>query len=66
MAEMIICLTEVQFTELNEKLDEIKRLAVSGILGNARVSLADIKNVSDQAKDILLEATIENDGPDAA
>ena len=59
-------LTQKQFGVLNERLNEITKKAVSGILGNSRAALVDIKAEADAAKEILLEATIENDGPDAA
>lgn len=59
-------LTEEQFGVVSAKIDEIIKLAFSGILGNARASLVEIKSVAKEAKDALFEATIGNDGPDAA
>ena len=59
-------LTEEQFGVVSEKIDEIIKLAFSGILGNARASLVDIKSAAKEAKDVLFEATIGNDGPGAA
>ncbi len=59
-------LTEEQFGVVSNKIDEIIKLAFSGILGNARASLVDIKSAAKEAKDALFEATIGNDGPDAA
>lgn len=59
-------LTEKQFGVVSDKIDEIIKLAFSGILGNARASLVDIKSAANEAKDALFEATIGNDGPDAA
>lgn len=59
-------LTEEQFGVVSDKIDEIIKLAFSGILGNARASLVDIKRAAKEAKDALFEATIGNDGPGAA
>lgn len=59
-------LTEEQFGVVSDKIDEIIKLAFSGILGNARASLVDIKSAAKEAKDALFEATIGNGGPDAA
>lgn len=61
----MMLLTNQDFGELSEKLDEIGRLANNGILGNARAKLADIKCLVQQSKDVLLNAIVEN-GPDAA
>ena len=59
-------LTEEQFGVVSDKIDEIIRLAFNGILGNARASLVDIKAAAKEAKDALFEATIGNNGGDAA
>ena len=59
-------LTEEQFGVVSDKIDVIIKLAFSGILGNARASLVDIKSAAKEAKDALFEATIGNDGPGAA
>lgn len=59
-------LTEEQFGVVSDKIDEIIKLAFSGILGNTRASLVDIKSAAKEAKDALFEATIGNDGPGAA
>ena len=59
-------LTEEQFGVVSDKIDEIIKLAFSGILGNARASLVDIKSAAEEAKDALFEASIGNDGPGAA
>lgn len=59
-------LTEEQFGVVSDKIDEIIKLAFSGILGNARANLVEIKSVAKEAKDALFEATIGNDGPGAA
>ena len=59
-------LTEEQFGVVSDKIDEIIKLAFSGILGNARANLVEIKSVAKEAKDALFEAIIGNDGPDAA
>ena len=63
---MALKLDNKDFGTVSEKLDEIIRIAHCGILGNARANLAEIKLVAKQAKDILYNATIGNDGPDAA
>ena len=59
-------LTEEQFGVVSDKIDEIIKRAFSGILGNARASLVEIKSAAKEAKDALFEATIGNDGPGAA
>ena len=59
-------LTEEQFGVVSDKIDEIIKLAFSGILGNARANLVEIKSAANEAKDALYEATIVNDGPGAA
>ena len=59
-------LTEEQFGVVSDKIDEIIKLAFSGILGNARASLVDIKNAAKEAKDTLFEAIVGNNGPEAA
>ena len=59
-------LTEEQFGVVSDKIDEIIKLAFSGILGNARASLVEIKSAANEAKDALFEATIGNYGPGAA
>lgn len=59
-------LTEEQFGVVSDKIDEIIKLAFSGILGNARASLVEIKSVAKEAKDALFEATIGNDVPGTA
>lgn len=59
-------LTEEQFGVISDRLDEIVKLSISGLLGNSRVSLVDIKNAASEAKNALFEATIGSDGPDAA
>ena len=59
-------LTGEQFGVVSDKIDEIIKLAFSGILGNARASLVEIKSAANEAKDALYEATIGNDGPGAA
>ena len=59
-------LTEEQFGVVSDKIDEIIKLAFSGILGNARARLVEIKSAANEAKDALFEATIGNDGPSAA
>ena len=59
-------LTEEQFGVVSDKIDKIIKLAFSGILGNARASLVEIKSAANEAKDALFEATIGNDGPGAA
>ena len=59
-------LTEKDFADLSEKLDEVIRISHGGILGNARANLLDIKNAAKEAKDALFEAIIGNDGGDAA
>lgn len=62
---MALKLDNKDFGTVSEKLDEIIRIAHCGILGNARVNLAEIKVVAQQAKDALYNATINNGG-DAA
>ncbi|MBP5748502.1 MAG: hypothetical protein J6W63_09095 [Treponema sp.] len=59
-------LTEEQFGTVSDRIDEIIKLSISGILGNSRASLVDIKNAAKEAKDALFEAIIGNDGGDAA
>lgn len=59
-------LTEEQFGVVSDKIDEIIKLAFSGILGNARARLVEIKSAANEAKDALFEAPIGNDGPGAA
>ncbi len=61
----MMILSNQDYAEISEKLDEIWKDANNGILGNARAKLIDIKCLVQQAKDVLLNAIIEN-GPDAA
>lgn len=58
-------LTEKDFAELSEKLDEVIRISHGGILGNARASLAEINGVVRKAKEVLYRSKIDN-GPEAA
>ena len=59
-------LTEEQFGTVSDRIDEIIKLSISGILGNARANLLDIKNAAKEAKDALFEAIVGNNGPEAA
>lgn len=58
-------LTEKDFAELSEKLDEVIRISHGGILCNARASLAEINGVARKAKEVLYRSKIDN-GPEAA
>ena len=59
-------LTEEQFGTVSDRIDEIIKLSISGILGNARANLLDIKNAAKEAKDALFEEIVGNNGPEAA
>ena len=59
-------ISEEKFSVVSDRLDQIIKLAFSGILGNSRASLIDIKNAAKEAKDALFEASLGTNGPDAA
>ena len=58
-------LTEEQYGTVSDRIDEIIKLSISGILGNARASLAEINGVARKAKEVLYRSKIDN-GSEAA
>ena len=63
---MIMTFTEEQFTALYEKIDAIEKSSVAGYMGNPKARLMEINSGVKMMRSMLLDATIVNDGPDAA